>query len=180
MASAHLPFGGSSSSPRGLVPSLLSRLIVTSYSLWLEVGSLGSDLRCGFGERCCSFFVEDLTSREATGDIVGLSLGTHGGRVGCQVTGGRNQHMRAYCGVTQTGILPEGGFDSLYRMEVAVLPEEQAAHHGQEPVNVSPAIEVAGDQFPRCVYFLPFVQQRPKIRQQVFWRRFQNFGLWHT
>src|SRR5215212_11042328 len=160
MASAHLPFGGSSSSPRGLVPSLLTRLIVTSYSLWLEVGSLGSDLRCGFGERCCLFFVEDLTPREATDDIVGLSLGTHRGRVGCQVTRGRNQHMCAHCGVTQTDILPKGSFDSLYRMEVAILPEEQAAHHGQEPVCLPSAIEVAGDQFPRCVYLLPFIEQR--------------------
>src|SRR5215217_342298 len=98
-------------------------------------------------KRCCSFFVEDLTPREATGDIVGLSLGTHGGRVGCQVTRGSNQHMRAYRGVAQTCILPEGSFDSLYGMEIAVLPEEQATHQGQEPVSVSPAIEVAGDQF---------------------------------
>jgi hypothetical protein len=68
--------------------------------------------------------------------------------------------MRAYCGVTQTYILPEGGFDGLYGMEVAVLPEEQAAHHGQEPVSVSPAIEVARDQCPRCIYLLPFIKQR--------------------
>jgi hypothetical protein len=80
--------------------------------------------------------------------------------VGCQVTGGRNKHMRACFGIAQTCVLPKGGFDSLYGMEVAVLPEEQAAHHGQEPVSVSPTIEVAGDQCARCVYFLSFVQQR--------------------
>ena len=72
--------------------------------------------------------------------------------MGRQVTGGRNQHMRACRGAAQTGILPEGGFDGLYGVEVAVLPEEQAAHNGQEPVSISPAVEVAGDQFSGCVY----------------------------
>src|ERR671912_89952 len=106
----------------------------------------------GFGKRCRSFFVEDLTPREATGDIVGLSLRAHRGRVGCQVTRGGNQHMCAYRGVTQKGILPEGSFDSLYRMEVTVLPEE--------PVGVSPTVEVVGDQCPRCIYLPPFIKQR--------------------
>ena len=113
--------------------------------------------RCAYRSNC-SFFVEDLTPRETTGYIVGLSLGTHGGRVGRQVTGGRNKHMGTYCGVAQSGILPEGGFYGLYGMEVAVLPEEQAAHHGQEPVNVSSSVEVGGDEFPRCVYSLPFIE----------------------
>src|ERR671921_522434 len=116
----------------------------------------------GFGKRCRSFFVEDLTPREATGDIVGLSLRAHRGRVGCQVTRGGNQHMCAYRGVTQMSILPEGSFDGLYRMEVTVLPEEQASHHGQEPVGVSPTVEVVGDQCPRCIYLLPFIKQRRK------------------
>ena len=40
-------------------------------------------------ERGCLFFVEDLTPREATGDIVGLSLGTHRRRVSGQVTSRR-------------------------------------------------------------------------------------------
>src|SRR5215212_4780332 len=78
------------------------------------------------GEWRCSFLVEDLTLIEAPGDVVGLSLSPHCGRVGCQVTCRRHQHVRAGSGVTQTGILPKGGFDGLYRMEVAILPEEQA------------------------------------------------------
>jgi hypothetical protein len=119
------------------------------------VGRMGE----GFGERCCLFFVEDLTPREAPGDIVGLPLRTHGGRVGCQVSCGRNKHVCTGCGATQPSILPEGGFDGLYRVEVAVLPEEQAAYHGQELVGLSPAIEIACDRFPRCVYLLPFIQQ---------------------
>src|ERR671911_1786279 len=110
----------------------------------------------GFGKRCRSFLVEDLTPGEATGDIVGLSLRTHRGRVGRQVTRSGNQQVCACCGVTQVLILPEGGFDGLYRMEVAVLPEEQTAYHGQEPVGLSPAIEIACDRFARCVFLLPF------------------------
>src|SRR5215207_7855685 len=108
----------------------------------------------GFGKRCRSFFVEDLTPREATGDVVGLSLRTHRGRVSCQVTRGRYQHVYAGCGTTQTAILTNSSLNGLYRVEVAVLPEEQAVHHDQELVGLPSAVEVAGHQLPRLIHLL--------------------------
>src|SRR3712207_7704557 len=58
----------------------------------------------------------------------------------------RHEHVRAGRRTAQVGVLGERGLDGLYGVEVAVLPQEQAAHHGQQPVGVSPAVEVAGDR----------------------------------
>src|SRR3954453_11281586 len=108
-------------------------------------------------EATALILVEDLTPRKTPGDVVGLFLRTHRGRVGRQVTRRRNEHVRAGRSVTQTGVLREGSFDGLYRVEIAILPEEQAAHRRQEPVILSSAVEIAGHQLSGLVYPLSLV-----------------------
>src|SRR5918994_3029005 len=146
------------SPPRSRRQSFRQMLPQGGVELPLEFDShVGAGVSKECGERRYSFLVEDLTAREAPGNVVGLFLRTHRGRMGRQVTRRRNQHVRACRGVTQTDMLSEGGFDGLYRMEIAILPEEQATHRRQESVVLSSAMEVAGYQLSGLVYPLSLV-----------------------
>ncbi len=51
----------------------------------------------GAGDGCVyrlSVFVNSLPAMEPSGDLVGLALGAHGGRMRCQVAGGGDQDVR--------------------------------------------------------------------------------------
>src|SRR5215203_772450 len=77
-------------------------------------------------------------------------------------------------------MLREGGFDGLYRMEIAILPKEQAAYRRQEPVGLPSVIEVAGYQFSGLVHPLSLVQEHTEFRQQVLRRSLQTVRPWHA
>src|SRR5215212_10767139 len=122
-------------------------------------------------------FVQDLAAREAAGDVVGLSLRAHSGRVGGQVTRGRDQHVCSGRSTAQQSVLAKRCFDGLYGVEVTVLPKEQAAHHRQQPFGISSAIKVAGHELARRVHPLPFVQECREPGEQFLRCLFGDAGF---
>jgi hypothetical protein len=148
-----------------------AHLQLKGISVWIE------DSHPTFDLRNLVFVKKAVTLMKPLGNLIGLTLGAQGWRVGCQITGGGNKEVDARCRLIYLPDLTTGRLNHLDGGEIAILTQEQASKLRQQGGNLTAGIEIVSHLLPGWVDLLLTVKQLGKVGEGCFIYALVAIGL---